>query len=227
MQKRHEQTQSNARRHRNPATHVAHLIFLAALSLTAGSLQAADVSLPTASPVPGGVAIVDLQYHAGKAAPEVRFGKRAALALQHGDNWQAVIGIPLLTEPGEQSITATFPGLGSRTYTFQVQNKDYPEQHLTIENKRKVNPVATDMERIKSERTIIANAKRYRHPEILSTRFTQPVDGIRSSSFGSRRFLNGQARRPHGGLDIAAAEGTTVVAPGNCLLYTSPSPRDS
>jgi murein DD-endopeptidase MepM/ murein hydrolase activator NlpD len=40
----------------------------------------------------------------------------------------------------------------------------------------------------------------------------QPAAGQRLSSFGLRRYFNGKARNPHGGMDIAAPAGTPVVA---------------
>ncbi|MBI1393736.1 MAG: peptidoglycan DD-metalloendopeptidase family protein [Alphaproteobacteria bacterium] len=45
------------------------------------------------------------------------------------------------------------------------------------------------------------------------TGFDWPLRGRISGVFGSQRILNGEAMRPHSGLDIAAPQGTTIRAP--------------
>ena len=47
----------------------------------------------------------------------------------------------------------------------------------------------------------------FRLKENINVNFSLPSEGIVSSEFGLRRFLNGQARSPHSGIDIAAARG--------------------
>jgi murein DD-endopeptidase MepM/ murein hydrolase activator NlpD len=42
-----------------------------------------------------------------------------------------------------------------------------------------------------------------------------PVTAPVSSPFGLRRFFNEQPRKPHSGLDLAAAEGTPISAPAS------------
>ena len=43
--------------------------------------------------------------------------------------------------------------------------------------------------------------------------FVWPVKGRISGVYGSQRFYNGEPRRPHFGIDIAAPRGTKVIAP--------------
>lgn len=48
----------------------------------------------------------------------------------------------------------------------------------------------------------------------------RPCDGVESTPFGAQRYVNGQPRSPHSGIDIAAPAGTPIKAPlaGRVLL---------
>ncbi len=166
-------------------------------------------SLPTESIVPGGIATLVV----GKTEnpqPQVLFNKQNILTVKRGDDWVAVIGIPLSTKPGKQFISVKTAN-AKKTLAFTVQDKQYRTQHLTIKNKRKVNPNAEDMARITKERPIIRSAfKHWSDNNHVALQFIAPVDGIKSSSFGSRRVFNNQPRRPHSGMDIAASLGTKI-----------------
>ena len=46
----------------------------------------------------------------------------------------------------------------------------------------------------------------------FKNQFIRPTSGVISGVFGSQRILNGKAKSPHRGLDIAADEGTPIYA---------------
>lgn len=48
--------------------------------------------------------------------------------------------------------------------------------------------------------------------------FTLAVTGTKSSDFGNQRILNGEAKRPHYGVDIAAPVGTPIYAPADGVV---------
>ncbi len=172
------------------------------------------LTLPAALPphseaVPGGIAIIDLGPARGEA-PVLHYRKQRVMVQQDQGRWKAVVGIPLSVQPGAQRLT---PAKGA-PLTFTVQAKDYATQHLTIKNKRKVNPNQQDMTRIRVERgRINAALEHWRETREVETRFILPVEGRLSSPFGLRRYFNEQPRKPHSGIDIAAAEGTPIRAP--------------
>jgi murein DD-endopeptidase MepM/ murein hydrolase activator NlpD len=178
------------------------------------SHTALAVELPLQEIVPGGVAILPIQSTTEKK-PQVEYNGRPVMVIRNQDQWYAVVGIALGAAPGEQSIQVKLPDGAHTTERFTVSSKAYETQHLTIKDKRKVEPNAEDMKRIKKEKVKTDKALAYWNSALLtqSLHLDLPVEGRLSSSFGLRRFFNEQPRAPHSGLDIAAPEGTPIKAP--------------
>ncbi|MGM0593900.1 MAG: peptidoglycan DD-metalloendopeptidase family protein [Pseudomonadota bacterium] len=181
-------------------------LLLSFLLLFSGSPLALE--LPRAAAVPGGIAHIPL----GDAPqrPEASYQGKPVMVKRHNDQWLALVGLPLSAKPGSHRLELA--GGGKRH--FDVTDKQYEEQHISIKNKRKVNPYKDDLKRIRSEqarsREAFASWDAERTAELD---FLLPVNGRLSGTFGKKRFFNGQPRRPHSGMDIAAPTGTPVKAP--------------
>lgn len=169
------------------------------------------------SPVPGGIAVIDIGPASG-GLPWASWKGRLVAVVEADDRWQAVVGVGLETEPGEQTLAITFRNGRNDSKRFSIDAKAYAEQRLVIENKRKVNPAPVDMVRIGKENERLRIVKATRQEELLAGRFEWPLAGPVSSPFGLRRFFNGEPRRPHGGIDIAAVEGTAIQAPADGIV---------
>lgn len=179
----------------------------------AGLLAAGPTfALPTHAPVPGGVAVIDLgPAAAGK--PTARWNEQPLAVVADNGRWHALLGIPLDTLPAPLEITVTGPD-GPRRLSIAVGVKNYPEQRLTIKDRRKVEPDPADLARIEREKAHTDRIKQHfsaTGPE--ATAFARPAAGRLSSRFGLRRIFNGQPRNPHSGLDFAAPAGAPVRAP--------------
>ena len=122
---------------------------------------------------------------------------------------------------GEHKLKVINDGIGAN-YLFDVVNKDYEKQYITVKNKRHVNPNDEDMLRISKERKLISKAKAsWREIDNVPLKFIKPARGPYSSSFGLRRFFNKQPRNPHSGLDIAAEKGTPIIAPAAGIVINT------
>lgn len=168
----------------------------------------AFTALPEHAPRPGGIAVIDVGT--AKSAPAVEYQGRRVLVTQNGKRWLAVIGIPLSAETGPATIDVE----GTGSIDFEIVPHAYREQRLTVKNQSFVTPDQAQLDRIGHERGIIdAALNGWRNTAVSDLSLGSPVNGPRSSSFGLRRFFNDQPRSPHKGMDIAAATGTTIVAP--------------
>ena len=95
-----------------------------------------------------------------------------------------------------------------------VTEKNFGESRITIENSSMVNLSKEDSERVFKESRLISNAlKTYSQIYKSKLDFLKPVDGVISSRYGKKRFINELPRSPHLALDIAAPTGTTIIAP--------------
>lgn len=98
-------------------------------------------------------------------------------------------------------------------HRIAVEKRDFPVQRIDGLPPVQVTPDPAIVKRIQAENALIA-AVRGRDSAFagFESGLLRPVEGRVSGVFGSQRILNGQPRSPHSGLDIAADEGTPVVA---------------
>lgn len=173
------------------------------------------IELPQASSVPGGVAILSLPatLNRSSTAPAVSYEGKRVMVLRQSDHWLAVVGIALSTQPGEAALSIRGgASAAADTLSFQIMPKQYAEQHLSVAPAQ-VDLSAHDLQRYSGEQRRLQQAlATFAEQPPITLQLLQPVDGVRSDSFGKRRFFNNEARSPHSGMDIPAALGTPVRA---------------
>lgn len=102
---------------------------------------------------------------------------------------------------------------------LKVKTRDYQIQRIDGLPRKMVTPPPEVLERIRKDAEQVAAARAVDRPEpLFESGFIWPAVGPISGVFGSQRILNGKPRRPHYGIDIAAAEGTPVRAPADGVV---------
>ena len=116
--------------------------------------------------------------------------------------------------PPEAELAVVYPDGRSERQVLKVEGREYDIQRIDGLPPSKVTPSEVDLVRIRAEVKMVKKARAVDDPrtDFLSG-FQWPVKGIISGVYGSQRILNGEPRRPHFGIDIAAPRGTKVVAP--------------
>jgi hypothetical protein len=99
------------------------------------------------------------------------------------------------------------------TKTLRIKQRSWKISRVDGLPGRKVIPKPEDLRRIRADGAQIKEVRRLRTTiSYFNSGFQWPVVGRISGVFGSRRILNGNPRRPHVGIDIAAPLGTPVKA---------------
>lgn len=122
--------------------------------------------------------------------------------------------------PATSALEIELPDGQRLEQTLQVEPREYQVQRIDGLPKSKVSPYKPeDLARIRKD---VADAKKARardddRQDFLGG-FAWPVLGPITGVYGSQRVLNGEPRRPHFGVDVAAPVGTLVRAPAAGLV---------
>ena len=170
---------------------------------------------PDHSPFPGGVINKIIKISSTEISYVKTEQKNVYLCQVDEDHWKVLVPISLSSEIKPIIIS----NQGKTLLKVLILDKEYRESKITIDNMDLVSPPAEYLPRIKKEAELGKAAL-----NIVSNRYhlkmSLPVEGLKSSEFGVRRFINNEPRNRHTGLDIAAKVGTEIISPlsGKVLL---------
>jgi murein DD-endopeptidase MepM/ murein hydrolase activator NlpD len=107
----------------------------------------------------------------------------------------------------------------SHRHEFTLKQREYDIQKINGISKQMMDPSEEELRRIENEAKLVAAARNQNSPRLnFQESFIWPVIGRISGIYGSQRIFNGEPRRPHFGIDIAAAKGTPVKAPAGGMV---------
>ncbi len=146
---------------------------------------------------------------------KVRLGERQVRVSPAG---RFVIGFGRDAESvAELAVTA--PDGETTIYDLDIEDRQYRVQRIDGLPPKMVTPPEEVLARIRRENAEIARVRKFDSATpYYEEGFIWPARGRISGVYGSQRILNGQPRRPHYGIDIAAPTGTAVVAPAGGVV---------
>ncbi len=117
------------------------------------------------------------------------------------------------------TLTVTAADGGVTTRALEIAQREYRVQRIDGLPNKFVTPPDDVVTRIRADAAAAAKARETDRSETdFDSGFRWPAIGIVSGVYGSQRVLNGEPRRPHFGIDIAAPQGTPVVAPADGVV---------
>jgi murein DD-endopeptidase MepM/ murein hydrolase activator NlpD len=155
-------------------------------------------------------------FGAAPAGTRVWFNGRALAVSPAGE---FVFGLDR-DAPTEAELKIQLPGTElPELHRYAVARRTYDIQRLEGLPPGMVSPPAAVQARIRREQALVGAARRREsaHTDFAGT-FIWPCIGRISGVFGSQRILNGEAKQPHYGVDVAVPTGTPVRAPAGGIV---------
>ncbi len=117
-------------------------------------------------------------------------------------------------EASTKTLTVINPSGKTQTHRLNIAQREYVVQHIDGLPPKHVTPDEATLAKIREDNRKAAEARKInvRTPFFLQG-FEWPAEGWITGIYGSQRILNGHARNPHLGVDIAAPVGTPIYAP--------------
>lgn len=121
--------------------------------------------------------------------------------------------------PEASTLTVQQGGEPLFKHVLEVARRDYDIQRIDGLPPAQVTPPPEVLDRIRADARAVRQARaRDDDRQDFLAGFRWPAIGPVSGVYGSQRVLNGEPRRPHFGVDVAAPEGTPVVAPAGGIV---------
>ena len=122
-------------------------------------------------------------------------------------------------EPSPATLEVSAPSGEVETRLLEIVSREYKIQRIDGLPPKKVTPDEEQLKRIQAESALVKATRQRDDPRTdYLTGFMWPARGPISGVYGSQRILNGEPRRPHFGVDIAAPTGTPVAAPADGVV---------
>ena len=122
-------------------------------------------------------------------------------------------------ETGERQLLVREPTGEKEVLALPIALREYDIERVDGLPPKTVTPDPEALERIRKEGAMVSSARSRRDQRTdYEEGFAWPASGRISGVYGSQRVLNGEPRRPHYGLDIAAPTGSPVYAPADGII---------
>lgn len=103
---------------------------------------------------------------------------------------------------------------------LDIEDREFPVSRIDGIDQSKVSGFTEEqLAKINADKVKKTAARQKSQPDAAwASGFDWPVTGRISGVFGSQRILNGEAKRPHSGVDVAAPTGTPILAPADGIV---------